>query len=103
MNARKLGTPLGFFLGLAISCGFSACSDPGSCGSTELLPGRYEVKFSRWFESPPPMEKGTLVYDAELGRVTISYASTEGPGVVVLNASSAQWRYATRTDGEHRR
>lgn len=90
MNSRKISTPLGFLLGLVLACAFSACSDPGSCGPIELWPGKYQVKFSRWFESPPPMERGTLVYDPEEGQVTVSYESTEGPAIVVLSASSSE-------------
>jgi hypothetical protein len=90
MNSRELFTPLGFLIGLLLVCAFSACSDPGSCESIELLSGKYEVKFSQGFENPPPMEKGTLVYDPEKKRVTISYESPEGPAEVVLGVSSAE-------------
>ncbi len=86
MKALSAPPLLGFLLGMVGVFGFSACSG-GDCGPLQLYVGTYKVKNSRGFNDPTPMKKGTLHYDEQAARVTITYSSSHGEGTVVLKAS----------------
>lgn len=87
LSGFALGLVVSVALGLGVS--LSACSS-GNCGPIALYAGEYKVEFSRQFNEQPAMEKGTLIYEPELARVTISYDSSSGPATVVLRAQAPE-------------